>query len=167
MERGCERQVAVRATAGACAPACSLVGRDRGDVPLHGGVDRRAVLRREQVEQQAARDRDAEARLGPGLGLVAALRDRDPRQRLDPQVDDAVEDRQGVGVALERLRVDLEEQALVRPERRVGDAAATRGASISAGVASSSSSSVASAARCWASTVRMTSISRPSRDPKW
>jgi len=38
---------------------------------------------------------------------------------------------------------------------------------ISAGVASSSSSIAAIAARCWASTVRMTSISRPSRDPKW
>jgi len=28
---------------------------------------------------EAAGDRDPEARLGPGLGLVAALRDRDPR----------------------------------------------------------------------------------------
>src|SRR6478609_8905291 len=89
------------------------VGRDRGDVPLHGGVDRRAVLRGEQVEQEAPGDRDAEARLRAGLGLVAALRDRDPRERFDPEVDDAVEDRQGVGVALERLGVDLEEQTLV------------------------------------------------------
>src|SRR6185503_12947970 len=88
------------------------VGRDRGDVPLHRGVDGRAVLRREQVEQEAPRDRDPEARLGPGLGLVAALRDRDPGERLDPEVNDAVEDGQGVGVAPERLGVDLEEQAL-------------------------------------------------------
>ena len=70
-----QRQVPVARRRARCARVLA-VGRDRGDVALHRGVDGRAVLRREQVEQQAAGDRDPEARLGPGLGLVAALRDR-------------------------------------------------------------------------------------------
>src|SRR4029079_5091597 len=62
--------------------------RDRGDVPLHGGVAGRAVARRELFEQEAPGDRDPGALLVPGLGLVAALPDLDPGEGFDPEVDD-------------------------------------------------------------------------------
>ena len=140
------------------------------DVALHRLVDRLAVAGGEQVEEQATGDRGdgrgglrrapAASSSGPcaTAGSVSG-----PTQRLD----DPVEQRERVRAALQRLRVDLERQPLVRPQRRVGGTGPTCGAS-------SPRAAHRRTRRCIAVQrgpllllgMRITSISGPSREPE-
>ena len=74
-----------------------------------------------KIEQQAARNGDSESRMRPGGSTGEPITIPD-RRRANPVVDDAVEERQCSRLALQGQRVDLEEQPLVRSERRVGEA---------------------------------------------
>ena len=99
--------------------------RNSLDKALDRGIDRLSIARRQQVEQQAADDGEAEAGLGAGHGLGPALATAPGGERRDPRVDDPVEERQRARGALERPGVDLEEQPLEGPQRRVGRPAPT------------------------------------------
>ena len=88
---------------------------------LHRGIGAGAVAGGEEVEEQPARHGQVEARLrGSHLGRhplgMPHLGDRS-----EPRLDDVVQEVDGVGPGLEGLGVGLEEEALVGPQRRVGE----------------------------------------------
>jgi hypothetical protein len=91
------------------------------DERVHGCVDLRDVSRREQVEQQATRDGDAQPGVSPGdVGRHATV-DAGLGDRVQPSIDDAVQHRGGVRAPLECLAVELEEQTFIGPQGGIGD----------------------------------------------
>ncbi len=121
MERGCERQVPVRATAGACAPASSPSGAIAAmyrSIAASTAARSCVASRSSRRPRVTATPRRASARASASSRPCAtAIRVSGSTQR------STMPSRTGRawGWPLERLRVDLEEQALVRPERRVRD----------------------------------------------
>lgn len=91
------------------------------DECFHRGVDALAVAGCEQVEKEPARHRHAEPSVRAGEFSRDAQRDVDLGGRREPVLDDPVKQLGGVRAALERLAVDLEEEALVGPQHGVGD----------------------------------------------
>ena len=93
---------------------------------LHRCIDAGAVLRGEQIEQEAAGHGETES--GEGARILV----RDPHRltelgrRTEPRLDDAVEELARGRPTVERLAVDLEEEPLEGPERRVGDVSPPR-----------------------------------------
>jgi hypothetical protein len=90
---------------------------------LKGGVDRHAVVGGQQIEQQSADDGYTQPRLcarrvwaqPEARGVVGG--------RGDPGIDDVLEQPRGARLTLQGLRVQLEEEALVGPQARVGQPA--------------------------------------------
>ena len=147
-------------------PSTGQLGREQLREALHGRVGLGRAPGREHVEQQAAGHRDREPGIDPSGRRALPQGGEQGRQRADPVVDDAGQQRLGPFAALQRLPVDLEEQPFL------GASAGSRRCDQNARPSSSSGSSgstrhSANKARWRASTARITSTSRPSLEPKW
>ena len=87
---------------------------------LEGGVDAGAVAGGEQVEQQAAGDRQPQAGVGPGDVGGHAQRGRQRHVGVEPVLHVVLQQRPDGLVALQRPPVEREEQALEVGQRGVG-----------------------------------------------
>jgi hypothetical protein len=87
-------------------------------MPLEGFVNARVVFCGEQVEEQAANDRQTQSRLSSIVRLRESLGPQHGQGEFEPGVDHADQERRGIGTSLQRLPVELEEEPLEGCELR-------------------------------------------------
>ena len=83
---------------------------------IHRVVDRLDVARGQQVEKEAARDRDTQRGVSACQPLGHTQPEVDFDDRVEPVLDDPVKQLDRVRAGLQSLSAQLEEQTLVGPE---------------------------------------------------
>src|SRR5580658_5958063 len=91
---------------------------DCREIFLERSVNTGVVSGGEDIEQQPASHRDTEARQRACLLLREFVVVEETQRDVDPGVDDAIEEGDGIWAALKRLPVQLEEEPFARRECR-------------------------------------------------